>query len=125
MGYGQHADSEAETLASGLISQVVSTQQTKPDTATTDQPAVNPFANSVSQTAGQGGQKLLIKRTSAEGMLVSLIKQSVQPDSWEDTNGDASLIIVGGLMVVTQTQQALDDIHALTSELEDRLSRNE
>lgn len=65
--------------------------------------------------------QLIIQRVTAESILIDLVKTSVDPESWDTTNGDGTLTIVGGFMVVTQTQATLDEIANLIGELETRM----
>ncbi len=121
MGRLKEADDEleTETLTTGLVSQMVAQQPDHSGAVKTDAPSANPFE----KAAGQGGQLLLIKRVTAEGMLINLIRKSVQPDSWESTNGDGTLMVIGGCLVATQSEQALDEIEELIADLENRLSQ--
>ena len=57
-------------------------------------------------------------RYGASYLLMNVIKNTVVADSWVDTNGDGTLEMIGGLMVVNQTEAGLDQIETLLNELE-------
>ncbi len=54
-------------------------------------------------------------------ILDRLVRTSVSPDSWDDVDGEATLVIVGGIMIVTSSQRTLDEIEILLEELNRRL----
>ena len=53
----------------------------------------------------------------ASEILMETIKFSVTPDDWFDTNGDATLTTIGGLLVVFGSQEQLDDVEELIDDL--------
>ncbi len=59
---------------------------------------------------------------TAENMLIDLIKTTIAPDSWTNTNGDGTLEILGGLMVVGQTEEISEAIGELLQDLSFRYS---
>ena len=61
------------------------------------------------------------QEVKAQDVLQDLIKNTIDPDGWEETNGDGSLMVVSGLLVVTQTEKTLDEIESLIEELEKRI----
>jgi hypothetical protein len=62
-------------------------------------------------------------RIAASYLLMNLVRNTVVADEWNDTNGDGTLEMIGGLMVVNQTEEGLDQIERLLDELE-RQMRN-
>ena len=65
----------------------------------------------------------LVRTLTAESILDSMIRTSVAPDSWDDTNGDGTLVIVGGCVIVSNTESTIADIKALLDTLEAELAR--
>ena len=63
------------------------------------------------------------RRFPAEYVLMNVIKTTIDPDSWDSTNGDGTLNFVGGFMVVRQTEESLDNIGDFIGELEKRLDQ--
>ena len=60
-------------------------------------------------------------RIGASYLLSNLIINTVVADEWAETNGDGTLEMIGGLMVVNQTEDGLDQIERLLDELERRM----
>ena len=58
-----------------------------------------------------------------EDELLVLIKKVVDPENWSETNGDASVTVVGGLLVVLATESMLDQIGDLLRDLEWDMNR--
>ncbi len=61
---------------------------------------------------------------TAESLLTNLVKNTVEADGWDETNGDATLGIVGGLAVVIAPESTLDQINDLLQDLEYTLSND-
>lgn len=59
----------------------------------------------------------IVPKVTAQQLLKDLIRVSVDPDGWDDTNGDATMTFLGGLMIVTNSQTNLEDIEQLLDEL--------
>jgi uncharacterized protein YceK len=55
---------------------------------------------------------------NAESALLDLIKTSVAPDDWDDTNGDGTVMIVGGCLVIRQTEGAINQTERLLRDLQ-------
>ena len=58
----------------------------------------------------------------AERTLEGLVMMTVDPEGWSNTNGDGTLQIVAGCMVISQNQQTIAEIHELIDELTEKLS---
>ena len=56
-------------------------------------------------------------KVTSEQLLTELIRISIDPDGWEDTNGDGTIMVLGGLLVVAQTQTVLEEIEQLLEDL--------
>ena len=54
---------------------------------------------------------------SAEDMLVETIKSNVANDSWNDTNGDGTIEILGGLLIINQVDEVSDSIDEFLQDL--------
>ncbi len=50
--------------------------------------------------------------------LIDLIKMSVNPDGWDDTNGDGTVMAIGGVLVVSNDEKTLQEIGDLLADLE-------
>lgn len=60
----------------------------------------------------------LVQRGFDPGMdLIDTVKLSIAPDDWDDTNGDGSITLVGGCLVIQQTEEVIEDIEDLLVEL--------
>ena len=57
----------------------------------------------------------------ANEILNNLIRTTVSPESWDDTNGDGTMVIVGGFLVVVQDQQTLEQIEEFVIELDTKM----
>ena len=68
-----------------------------------------------------GGTHDSSPKIDASYLLRNLVIKTVSADSWAETNGDGTLSMIGGLMVVNQSQEALDKIEKLLGELEKRM----
>ena len=55
--------------------------------------------------------------------LVDLLQTTIAPNSWVDTNGDGTIDIVGGMLVLTQTNQNIHETREFLKELEYFLSK--
>ena len=62
-----------------------------------------------------------IQTATAEGMLIPLVKTMVDPDSWDDTRGDGSLMIISGQLVVSQSEATHHQISALLKQLQEAI----
>ena len=66
----------------------------------------------------------LVQRGVDPGMsLIDTIKSSVAPDDWDDTNGDGSLKLVGGCLVIQQTEEVIEDVERLLIQLENSIDQ--
>ncbi len=54
---------------------------------------------------------------SAEADLIDTIISSVTPDDWDSTNGDGSITMVGGCLVIQQTDDAIRQVESLLAQL--------
>ena len=63
----------------------------------------------------------VVRTLAAEEILISLIKMTIDPDNWDDTNGDGTIGYVGGCLVVSQIQEVVDDLHVFLDELTEKL----
>lgn len=59
---------------------------------------------------------------TAEKMLIDLVKTTVAADSWRETNGDGTLEILGGLMIVHQSEAINEAVGELLQDLNYRYS---
>jgi hypothetical protein len=64
---------------------------------------------------------IAVEMQTAESMLIDLVKTTVQTDSWDTTNGEGTLVIVGGCMVVNQDEATLGEIDSLLSDLTEKM----
>ena len=69
-------------------------------------------------------QEVIVGTITAEFILDEVLRASIDPDGWDDTNGDGTLMTVSGFMVVNQTQHVLDEMEELIEELDRRISGN-
>ena len=104
---------ETRILRTGQVDQVVGIEQ-----------AETAPAGSASQqeSASNNIQNAVIQTPSAQGMLLDLVRAMVAAESWETTNGDGTLMIVSGLLIVSQSEGVLDDIGVFLRDLENSLS---
>ena len=111
-GFGQ-ANIESMILRAGQVDQVVRVNQSEA-----------PPADSASQQelSAANTQTAIIQTPTAEQMLLDIIQAMVAAESWESTNGDGSLMIVSGLLIVSQSEGVLDDIGMFLQDLENSLS---
>lgn len=65
----------------------------------------------------------VVKYQTAEPMLLDLIRTMVDPEGWDDTNGDGTAQIVGGCLVISQTEEVIVEIQSLIQDLERRLNQ--
>ena len=72
-----------------------------------------------------GGIPKPVYRVTAEDLLVDTIKETVHADSWYDTNGDGTINVLGGLMIVNQTESANDEIAELLQDIAFNYSQRE
>ena len=75
--------------------------------------------NSPAGTATQHNQiaQSFVPRMTAEILLAQLIRGTVDPDGWDDTNGDGTLMFLGGQLVITQTQESVEKVEELIEDL--------
>ncbi len=59
----------------------------------------------------------------ASDMLVEMVKQNVAPDEWETSNGDGRVKIYGMVMIVTQTDNVIEQTEDFLTDLEYVLRR--
>ena len=50
--------------------------------------------------------------------LEDLIRRTVTPDDWDDTNGDGTIAFVGGLMVISGSEEQIRNVAQLVKQLE-------
>lgn len=72
--------------------------------------------------APSGGGQSLHEVATAEQNLIDVIKTTIAPDSWDDTNGDGTADILGGLLIVNQTEENSLQIGELLQDLSFRYS---
>ncbi len=60
---------------------------------------------------------------TAEKLLLDLVKRTVDPSGWDSTNGDGTIEILGGLIVLINTSDSNDQIEDLLNDLEYRMSK--
>ena len=65
----------------------------------------------------------LVEYQTAEPILVDLIKSMIDPDGWDTSNGDGTAQIVGGCLVVSQTEEVIGELRGLLQDLERELAR--
>lgn len=66
----------------------------------------------------QGKTWFLVQRGFNEEIdLVEMIKSTIVPDDWDDTNGDGTVMIVGRCLIIQQTERSIDQIEVLLEEL--------
>ena len=102
--------------------------RTPPESNQVDSPPENPIAdNTVPGEAsdGGGGGSGGPGHVTAERILVDAIKLTVAADSWDNTNGDGTCEILGGLMIVNQTEEANEKIEELLQDLNYRFAQRE
>ncbi|MEM9411976.1 MAG: permease prefix domain 1-containing protein [Planctomycetota bacterium] len=92
-----------------------SAQAVNPSAPSTNHPNAQQVAEQAKNTAKE------CVAISAESILQSVIQNTIDPDGWDNTNGDGCLMVVSGLLVVTQTEKTLDEIESLIEELESRI----
>lgn len=67
-------------------------------------------------------QLYLVQRGfSAEARLTDVIKASIAPDDWDDTNGDGSIAFIGGCIVIQHSEEVIADIEQFLGELSDSI----
>ena len=62
---------------------------------------------------------------TAESLLIDLIKTTVNPQSWNDYNGEGTMDIVGGLLVVFQSESTINEIESLLQDMKHELDVNQ
>jgi hypothetical protein len=90
----------------------------------TDRATEEPQGDKSSLQTGEPNQFpmiIAVEMQTAESMLIDLVKTTVQTDSWDTTNGEGTLVIVGGCMVVNQDVATIDEIDSLLSELTEKM----
>lgn len=60
----------------------------------------------------------------AEEELVKLIKETVDPDTWHDTNGDGTIVAINGLLVVNSSRRVVEQVESLIEDLHAELSKS-
>lgn len=68
-------------------------------------------------------QLYLVKKTRPEDLLIGVIKTSIAPDSWDDTNGDGSIAFLGGCMIVHSRTEVVDQIERLLADLNETIGK--
>jgi hypothetical protein len=131
---GQEADLTPRAQVGGAAAAVDKAAATEPDESATgtQEPAVAKPAegNATVPAEGQstvGPAKLVpvtySARQIAGELLVDLVQTQVCPDEWADTgNGDGVIQVVGGVLVVSQTEDALNQVGSMLRELESKLA---
>lgn len=66
-------------------------------------------------------QQFVVRRITAESLLEDVLKTTINPEGWDSTNGDGTLMTVSGFIVVNQTEHVLDELESLLNELNSRL----
>jgi len=61
--------------------------------------------------------------SNAESKLIDLIRASVETDGWDSTNGEATLSIIGGLIVVYGPHSTIQQVEDLVRDLEYRIMK--
>ena len=59
---------------------------------------------------------------NAEAELTDILKMTVSAESWDDTNGDGTLLFVSGCMLISQDYQTIQEIRLLVDGLTQELS---
>ena len=72
---------------------------------------------------GGGGRQLIEGKTYPSDLLVQCIKNTVTPDEWDDTNGDATISPIGGVLVVSGSERQLEKIEKLLEQLNSKLTK--
>jgi type II secretory pathway component GspD/PulD (secretin) len=68
-------------------------------------------------------QLLVFARRQASGILQDLVKQTVYPASWSDSNGDFESKMVAGLLIVSASEDCLFEIQSLLTDMTQTLSQ--
>ena len=101
---------ESTLLRTGEVEEVVGMQDAENQ----------PVAES-EQAKPAEARNVMIQTATAEGMLIPLVKTMVAAESWDDTNGDGSLMIISGQMVVSQSENVLDEVGLFLKQLENAI----
>ena len=59
----------------------------------------------------------VVRTMRAENILEDLVRQIVDPEGWDVTNGDGTMQIVAGCIVVLQSEPVIAEIHSLIDDL--------
>ena len=81
-------DINEEWLRHGQIKQIVGMREV----ATNEQEE-----STVEAKQTENAKNVVIQTATAEGMLLNLIKTMVDPESWDDTNGDGAIMVMSGI----------------------------
>jgi hypothetical protein len=130
---GQEADLTPRAQVGGAAAGVDEAGATVPreSAAGTQEPATAKAADETvaARSEGQstGGLAKVVPvtysaRQIAGELLVDLVQTQVCPDEWADTgNGDGVIQVVGGVLVVSQTEDALNQVGSMLREMESKL----
>lgn len=61
--------------------------------------------------------RYLVSKTTAESLLIDAIENSISPDYWATTNGDGGLSIIGGCLVIHQTEEVIENVEKFLVDL--------
>ncbi len=65
--------------------------------------------------------KRMAPSRTPQNLLLESIKMHVAPDGWSDTNGDATIEIIAGLLIVHAREETLDEVNDLINEMNNRM----
>ena len=68
---------------------------------------------------------IVVSQINASELLLDTIKSTITPDEWYDTNGDASALMLGGLLVVAGTETQHFEIKTLLQDMESMLKQKD
>ena len=54
--------------------------------------------------------RYLVSKITAESLLIDAIENLIAPDDWDSTNGNGSMNIIGGCLVIHQTEEVIENV---------------
>ena len=96
--------------------QVVQSQQPQSPLPTVASQAVG--GNGQAEAKAESGARMIY--VSPEDLFIATIEETIASDEWDHTGGSGTIKILGGLMIVNQSEAINDQIHSFLQDLEYR-----
>ena len=68
---------------------------------------------------------VLVQKTTPESLLKNILITSVDPRSWQETDGDGSANFIGGLLVLKQSEEAIANVKYVLRQLTEAMQQDE